>query len=168
MRKYIAVALSAGLLAVPAALARQASSNGAGHGKGQPARVAKVQLATFAFSGTVTDVSLDANTIVIAPVRAHGSRSRQALSGAVTFTARLDATTRITRSAMGRVTIDKIMVGDHVKVEIRAPRGTVLADMPAAKRVKVKAANVIEPPPVVTPQSTETAPPPPPALVVGT
>lgn len=169
MRKCVALVLTAGLMAVPAALA----SSSDGHDHGRPAHVEKVKMAMFEFSGTVAVVGND--TITVSPVRAHGKPSRVALAGAVTFTVKLGTQTRITRGGMGRATLADVVVGDRVKVEIRAPRGTTLADMPAATRVKLKPAELVtpapvpvEPTPTVTappaPTSTQTAPPPPPMI----
>lgn len=154
MRKFVALILTAGLMAAPAALAQNDLGPAHDNGSLKVAKIAKVKMATFAFSGLVSAVG--DGTITITPVRAHGKRSRVALTGATTFTVMLGEKTRITRSGMGRVTLDKVMVGDRVKVEIRAPRGTALAAMPAAKRVKVKAATVVAPAPSTAP-STEVA-----------
>lgn len=144
MRKLVALALTASLLAVPAALGEKGQGHEGDFGAPKAAKIEKkVKMATFEFSGTVA--ALGDGTITVTPVRAHGKRSRVALGDAVTFTAKFDAATRITRSGMGRVTIDQVMAGDRVKVEIRAPRGTALVDLPAAKRIKVKAAKVMEP-----------------------
>ena len=134
MRKFIALALVTGLVAAPAAIA----------GKDASKPVApKVKYSMFEFSGTVTAVGTD--SITISPVRAHGKKSRVALAGATSFVAKIDGKTRLLRSGMGRVALGKVMVGDRVKVEVRAPRGTTLAEMPAAKRVKVKSAELPAP-----------------------
>lgn len=173
MRMFVALALSAGLMAVPASIAQQKSGGRAPHGQPQPAQPGKIKIATFKFSGTVAEIVDGA--IRISPVRAHGKRSRVALAGAVTFTAKLDAKTRITRSGVAMQTLGTVTVGDRVVVEIRAPRGTALADMPSAKRVTLTCATVVEaapapaptPVPVVPPppaQSTAGAPPPPPVI----
>lgn len=155
-RKFVALALTAGLLAVPAAFAQQGPGDQPDHGTPKIVKVETVKMAMFAFSGLVSVVG--DGTITITPVRAHGKRSRAALAGAATFTVTLGDGTRITRSGMGRVTLDTVMAGDRIKVEIRAPRGTALADMPAAKRVKVKAARVVEPAPVVAPSTEPVGP----------
>jgi hypothetical protein len=153
-RTFLSFALVASLVAVPVALGHDGPRPENDHGKPEKvAKIAKVKMAMFEFSGKVAEIG--DGTITISPVRAHGKASRVALGDAVSFTVKLDAATRITRGEMGRVTLDKAMVGDRVKVEIRAPRGTALVDLPAAKRVKLKAAKVVEP---ATEPGDETAP----------
>ena len=125
MRKLVIAALAAVTLAAPAAIA---SARGNDHRAKGPRTV------EYEFRGVVT---ADASTVAVdlTDVRGRSKHARRALAGASTITIKLDANTRFKGRRGLNGTQVKLSAGDRVRVVIRAVKGLVAADLPAATLV---------------------------------
>ena len=134
MRKMIILALAAAAVAVPAVAI--------GHDGGQ-GRLGHTPVVTYEFVGTVTgDASADA--VQIGQVRGINRHARRSLAGAASLEVKLATTTRIRVRLAGATpawsfgpgTSADLRKGDRVRIEIRAAKGLMAADLPAAAKVR--------------------------------
>jgi hypothetical protein len=134
MRKMIILALAAAAVAAPAAA--MGHDGNRGHFGAPP-------VVSYEFVGTVTS-NAGADSVEVGPVRGVNRHARRSLAGATSFTVKLGGLTSIRVRAAGATpwwefakgTSADLRAGDRVRIEIRAPRGTAAADLPAAARVR--------------------------------
>jgi|GEM_PF-5656544 len=158
MRSPLTLALALALVGTPAALAHGGGGGGdRPHPRGPEAvaderpptppppqrRAGHARAHHLAQACVVADATADGAEVRVLGANRH---LRRALAGERTFTVRLDASTDIRLVGRARRTEDgarrpaagthaDLVAGVRVTVHIRAPRGAVAADLPAAQRV---------------------------------
>jgi hypothetical protein len=165
MKKWMVSAALATVAAIaPVAMAHDTSTSGEAP-KG--AKVEKTYTHGGDHAGRRRMVAYEFRAIVTADATAgavsvkfvRGNRHiRRALGDAEMFSVKIDAKTKVkVRGQRGLGSYVDLKAGDKVTIEIRAKRGTKVADLPAARRIVDRGAGVVvvtppvEEPPVVEP-----------------
>ncbi len=137
MRKVIAAALIAGAVAAPASLV----ASGPGKQPEKPKKAKKAPVVNMVFSGVV-QADAAADGVVVKPLRKRSNiHARRAVVGVSEMTVKLSDATRLRgfilnaegKRVFTRETVADLKAGDRVMFVIRAKKGTVAADLPAAR-----------------------------------
>lgn len=162
MKKWmISTAMAALAVVAPAAMADQGtgkSDHGPKAGKmeqGQHGhKGGKAKVVAYEFRGVVT-ADATAGSVVVEFVQGN-KHIRRALGDAEMITVKIGASTRVRVNATRtRGSFADLKAGDKVRVEIRAPRGTALANLPAARVIVDRGVAADWAPPVVEPPVVE-------------
>ncbi len=160
MKKWmISTAMAALAVVAPAAMADQGKSdNGPKAGKMEQGKhgqkAAKAKIVAYEFRGVVTaDATAGSVTVQFVQGNKH---VRRALGDAKMITVKIGASTRVRVNATRiRGSFADLKAGDKVRVEIRAPRGTALANLPAARVIVDRGVAADWAPPIVDPPVVE-------------
>jgi hypothetical protein len=151
-KRMLLVGLAAGVVAVPAAMAVRPATTPANPAK--PAVTKPKPVVSHLFKGKIEKVACAVPNVIINPVKGTNIHARRALGTATSMTLSLEGTrirSRLFAPGGAKIFVpqgcDNIKIGDVVFFHIRAKKGTVLTELPAAKWLRDLTPNPTPPTP---------------------